>query len=1231
MIRSSNYFSPPQSPTLVAIAQLSPALENKSERSFHAVVTLVWPFSSSNRTFSLLLAEPDVRLRRHNGQAKVTFHGSCAEMIARTQVGIGDEVWLCLDGVSWSENNEMAKAANDHRGLSWDLHYEHRVSLKIVRNNSCLAKVEFSGSASPNQEMKEGASLVPAPATPTVSQPEIRDSDTQWESPAFLRFPHTQPRTYIKALFDPFAEEDGYVPGKGRKRPRFSIHNHGWRLVDEPVSPTRDGASWEDLDEVDGISDDAEAPEDGLKSVALIEKSIGADARTAGAMPLIVDTDGQRLDSLGPGTPSSIEGTLSSAYAEKGDRPELGFRQPTDTPRLHPLSSPGLPVPSPIVSTSINQHGCFSNFPSVVSQHPLSDQVDSVDTSPVGGATTIPEREASTIVQHAVSSGPLVSADADMAIIVSENVQFEAGFNTLPQTASFPAPSQSDGIPIREDIRERDEYDLPNVGYIKDSKKSTRESRLALDDSDIDDEDMVTSIHGVESYLTDEESSDSNSISDAQGLGSEFGGLEGIEGQHEAEVESEIASIISSERTGDSLFEDSEGDAEEELSEARSEENIDVEETARESGDIFDKHSSEEDGDYRGDYDELASEEDNISEIEDDEQECAPRVESEFNELDCSMRPQMPSHTTIHPEVIVLDSDTDDEASVARQSPPYVKSQQEKETFRFSTPEEMRRGSANSFANYARHKHEENCADSDGGELPEAQLDREKIFESGDADGVRRLLEMRSGSVGHNHVSAELAPDNTQGHPNPISRQSIFNTRVIDMDSKIVEQPSEHAIDPELLRGETGLMYDGSNIKHASEEGHHRERQSLELAKPGDLTLGAENGLVLDGATSPRCHHERPFLPKLQQVPHSPTTQENQLYTHYVDPINLPPTPQATQDTDQLSKTETPIPSELVHLGERVPYEAISPMSDTSTFQLEQIPDCLYPSSLENIKVDGAEDGIETQTVLVDDDYDPLQEHIETETLVKEASILTEPNRYARGPRSRLSSLNDHFNTSVDTISLVVDVSQPLRATSGPRDYYLTLYVTDPSMAGTTLPAQIFRQQKNLLPSAAEGDVILLRNVKVQSFNHSMMLVSTNSSSWAVFCAKHDDVSVNGPPVEYGPEECDYVLSLKTWYDRDGAAMVADHKLQTSIKGDSFEEIPSSSAASSEAGSLEPVSRGVHGRSSLPSTRGSRRGKKQNRRVTIHELRDGRRYAEMSKDSIHELRDGTVYAHSFDA
>lgn len=113
----------------VPIAQLSPSLENAGERSVNAVVTLVWPFSSSSRSLSLLLAEPDFRLRRTNGQVKATFHGFCAEEVARTQVGIGDKVVLSLDGVKWTDN-EAAKGTPG-RGIAWDLHFENRVAIEV--------------------------------------------------------------------------------------------------------------------------------------------------------------------------------------------------------------------------------------------------------------------------------------------------------------------------------------------------------------------------------------------------------------------------------------------------------------------------------------------------------------------------------------------------------------------------------------------------------------------------------------------------------------------------------------------------------------------------------------------------------------------------------------------------------------------------------------------------------------------------------------------------------------------------------------------------------------------------------------------------------------------------------------------------------------------------------------------------------------------------------------------
>lgn len=125
-------------PNLVPIAQLSPDLEDLANRSFCAVVTLVWPFSSSSRKLSLLLAEPDFRLRNRHGQVRVTFAGPCAEEVARTKVGIGDEVILGLDGASWTENTNAT--ATPGKSLQYELQYTRRLRLK-VRHPCVLGRI----------------------------------------------------------------------------------------------------------------------------------------------------------------------------------------------------------------------------------------------------------------------------------------------------------------------------------------------------------------------------------------------------------------------------------------------------------------------------------------------------------------------------------------------------------------------------------------------------------------------------------------------------------------------------------------------------------------------------------------------------------------------------------------------------------------------------------------------------------------------------------------------------------------------------------------------------------------------------------------------------------------------------------------------------------------------------------------------------------------------------------
>lgn len=117
-------------PAPIPIAQINPAFDRLTESSIRAAVTLVWPYSSSTKSFSVLLAEPDVRLRRANGQVKVTFHALVAERIAETHVGIGDEVVLGLSGCRLEGNGTQIQTPS--RYVAWDVHFDDRVHIEVI-------------------------------------------------------------------------------------------------------------------------------------------------------------------------------------------------------------------------------------------------------------------------------------------------------------------------------------------------------------------------------------------------------------------------------------------------------------------------------------------------------------------------------------------------------------------------------------------------------------------------------------------------------------------------------------------------------------------------------------------------------------------------------------------------------------------------------------------------------------------------------------------------------------------------------------------------------------------------------------------------------------------------------------------------------------------------------------------------------------------------------------------
>ena len=146
-----------------------------------------------------------------------------------------------------------------------------------------------------------------------------------------------------------------------------------------------------------------------------------------------------------------------------------------------------------------------------------------------------------------------------------------------------------------------------------------------------------------------------------------------------------------------------------------------------------------------------------------------------------------------------------------------------------------------------------------------------------------------------------------------------------------------------------------------------------------------------------------------------------------------------------------------------------------------------------------------------------------------------------------LSTLSSHFSYTIDVFATIVSSTSISRAKSGPKDFYQSLYIADPSSASETPPittARVFRPRKTAFPLVAEGDAILLRNFQVQTQAKRILLLSTDTSAWAVF-QKGEDVQMNGPPVEFAAEERGYAKGLWSWWASLGASKI--QKLEAAV------------------------------------------------------------------------------------
>ena len=1056
--------------------------------------------------------------------------------------------------------------------------------------------------------------------------------------------------------------------------------------MDEPDSPheQEESVDWEEaLDEE--LDEAADAP----KST---EDVVSKQPPPVFVKPSLVDKDyvmGRRAE--------------ESNNALSPDIHQAQVHLPTDTPQIRPIPSPGLPVPSPLVSGHTSATGYFPSWtPSAETQEITSFPTE--PATPPESFTFIEtlETETQTIDSHQTDlvepdveseQGHVFDADfplrddlastSGLGDLLEEQNGELADFSEAIDETGFAQvddniKNASHQTPIYDETQQEDEDEPIDIF------EATDNTSIAQADFDVETADTevptkadadIENVSEIadEAQPMDVQSGEENATDRHEGQPGHDVEFLQLEGEHNIEEVSESLpqSLQHAPPTADPDMDAIH--ALEMMMGVRAEEELQIKKSSREeieSGDeidgsslatgALDRSRSEgrsEEGDEIVDeedrYDEQSADDYDSQDDYDEEDFDQGQDRSSVDESDASDSEQeqdFPSRArpTQSPEVIVLDSDSEDEP--VSKAPEKSASQPPRED-----RSSYRSGSANSAipsatAEFTMDGQEE----AEPWDVDPEQHDYEFAEEESEVDQSEE-----DESEGREHYDLDARVHDSDEDDGSTHDQSETLDQ-LDMAPAISEHDEDENID--------------STQRSDDEKSHHvaQVRSPVEDQRSGEQASGDNDSNLPDTtdivyqepSESVEDHPEQAS----QSEPGNDTTTyfnvDGAAESHIASSAEIDvtdllaghePTLQAPGSLGNLSSIKpqfeqqllTPDPTQEVTALEGPaidlePGTTFTVDDQEASTELNTTSQPLHPSGFPKLGKDdvpqldgqaGENDNDMSASELAQTIERPEHERVVPEVVIstespKTPSVLVQPpvpDRHASGLRSKLSyfaplaTLVDHYNALVDTISIVQELSPIARSKTGSRDWFVTIQLTDPSMAGTTLNAQIFRRYKSSMPSLAEGSAVLLRDFKVRSFEHALMLVSVESSAWAVFDGSGPDAEMNGPPVEYDSEERAYASGLRRWYTEVGSASVADRMLQASIERDSVErEVTPNSSVPSESGSPS-------------SKRGSQRRRRSNRRVTIHELRDGTRYTEVGSpnsrnSSVHELRDGTLYA-----
>ncbi|KAI7198694.1 hypothetical protein KC316_g1437 [Hortaea werneckii] len=372
----------------VPIQTLAPDAELPSNGAIRAVVSLAWPFSSSTRQCALLLADPDFRLRTRKGQVRVRFTGPSAEAVAKSRIGIGDEITLHLGGATWAESKEGA-IRTPGKSVDGELVFARQLELKVAKGSG-EADISLDAPPSPQKpthDYTEAATSTPLPKA-------VRDLRSSWHesgvpiysSPAFAKRIRLSGDSFSSSAFDPFVEDREDSDEQASKKLRTSFGSVSqWRYAGRSPSPPKDTPGFDLQAELDRQDAEDRAQlqdairsqsghDEGAPSQASRRDTIDPEAenlpqKRASPIPAAEPPQPLPNDGVTIGDLPNLQDQTSQLFTEMPPPPlprsrtneltqanNFARSQSPATPELRAVPNSGLPLPSPFPAEGSQGH-----------------------------------------------------------------------------------------------------------------------------------------------------------------------------------------------------------------------------------------------------------------------------------------------------------------------------------------------------------------------------------------------------------------------------------------------------------------------------------------------------------------------------------------------------------------------------------------------------------------------------------------------------------------------------------------------------------------------------------------------------------------------------------------------------------------------------------------------------------------------------------------------------------